>query len=50
MVVMKILSWNIRGAGRQEKKGKIRKLLKERNVDIALFQETKKAVVTDKEV
>lgn len=32
---MKILSWNIRGLGKREKKGKPRKL------DVLFFQETK---------
>ncbi|KAL7181638.1 hypothetical protein ACSBR1_040519 [Camellia fascicularis] len=45
-----MLSWNIRGTGRQEKRGKIRNILKERNVDVAFFQETKKSVVADKDV
>ncbi|XP_028122358.1 uncharacterized protein LOC114319532 [Camellia sinensis] len=45
-----ILSWNIRGLGRQEKKGKIRKILKARNVDVVFLQETKKSAVAEKEV
>ena len=53
MVLMKILTWNIRGVGRQEKRGKIRKIrkiLKERNVNLALLQETKRVAISDKEV
>ncbi|GMP92072.1 hypothetical protein CsSME_00042458 [Camellia sinensis var. sinensis] len=42
-----ILTWNVRGIGRSEKKGKIRKMMKERNVDILLLQETKKANVLE---
>ncbi|KAL7197863.1 hypothetical protein ACSBR2_020393 [Camellia fascicularis] len=38
---MKLLSWNVRGLGKAKKKGRIRKLLRERQVEIALFQETK---------
>ncbi|GMP75938.1 hypothetical protein CsSME_00032846 [Camellia sinensis var. sinensis] len=45
-----ILVWNIRGIGRSEKKRKIRKLLKERNVDIFLIQETKKKDILVTEV
>ncbi|XP_028076613.1 uncharacterized protein LOC114278708 [Camellia sinensis] len=45
-----ILIWNIRGIGRQEKRGKIRKLVKDRNIDIVLIQETKKSAITNKEV
>ncbi|KAL7223463.1 hypothetical protein ACSBR1_024998 [Camellia fascicularis] len=47
---MKIISWNITGVGRQQKQGKVRQILKERKVDVALFQETKKASLTEKEV
>ncbi|XP_028099375.1 uncharacterized protein LOC114298914 [Camellia sinensis] len=41
---MKLLSWNIRGLGKPEKKGRIKGLLKDKHVDIVFFQETKKAV------
>ncbi|CAL5385523.1 uncharacterized protein LOC114290665 [Camellia sinensis] len=44
LVIMKILSWNIRGLGRQEKRRMIKKIIRERKIDIALFQETKKAI------
>lgn len=47
---MKILTWNVRGIGRSEKKGKIKKMMKERNVDIVLLQETKKAGILEQEV
>lgn len=47
---MKILTWNVRGIGRSEKKGKIRKMMKERNVDIVLLQETKKPDILEQEV
>ncbi|XP_028074328.1 uncharacterized protein LOC114276708 [Camellia sinensis] len=36
--------------GRQEKRGKIRKLVKDKNVDIVLIQETKNVAITDREV
>ena len=38
---MKIRSWNVRGLGRLAKRRKIRKILHERAVDMALLQETK---------
>lgn len=47
---MKILSWNIRGVERPEKRRKIKKLLFERRIDMALFQETKKSRISDLEV
>lgn len=39
---MKIISWNIRGLGRREKRRGIRRLLSQRKVDILFLQETKK--------
>ncbi|XP_028119123.1 uncharacterized protein LOC114316626 [Camellia sinensis] len=36
--------------GRKDKRSKIKKLVKERKVDIALFQETKKSELTEEEV
>ncbi|KAL7228418.1 hypothetical protein ACSBR2_007187 [Camellia fascicularis] len=48
--VMKILSWNIRRLGKKGKQGKIRKLLKERNVDMVLLQETKKPKISEVEI
>ncbi|XP_028099600.1 uncharacterized protein LOC114299127 [Camellia sinensis] len=47
---MKILSWNIRGLGRKEKRSRLKKLSNERNVDVALFQKTKKSEITEDEV
>ncbi|KAL7220774.1 hypothetical protein ACSBR2_013629 [Camellia fascicularis] len=47
---MKFFSWNVRGLGRKEKRGKVKKLLKERNVDMVLFQETKKSEISEDEV
>ncbi|XP_028087035.1 uncharacterized protein LOC114287789 [Camellia sinensis] len=46
---MKLLSWNIRGMGKAEKLGRIKKLLKDRHIDV-IFQETKKAVIFDIDV
>lgn len=43
---MKLLFWNIRGFGKLGKRSKIRELLKERRVDLAFFQETKKSGLT----
>ncbi|XP_028119165.1 uncharacterized protein LOC114316678 [Camellia sinensis] len=45
--LMKLLSWNIRGLGKAEKQGRIKKLLKDRHIDVVFFQETKKAVVSE---
>ncbi|XP_028060814.1 uncharacterized protein LOC114264401 [Camellia sinensis] len=44
---MKLLSWNVRGIGKPEKRGRIKRLLKERHIDIVFLQETKKIVVSD---
>lgn len=49
-VLMKWLSWNIRGLGRPEKMRKIRKLLADRKIDMALFQETKKASISSVDI
>ncbi|XP_028105225.1 uncharacterized protein LOC114304243 [Camellia sinensis] len=43
---MKILSWNVRGLRRPEKRRKIRKLLYDRAVDLVLLQETKQSSIT----
>lgn len=45
--MMKILSWNIRGVGRPEKRRNIKKLLDDRKIDMVLFQETKKSSICD---
>ncbi|XP_028113024.1 uncharacterized protein LOC114311158 [Camellia sinensis] len=47
---MKLLSWNVRGLGRMEKRSKVKKLLKERSVDMVLFQETKKLEFSEEDV
>ncbi|KAL7224896.1 hypothetical protein ACSBR1_026218 [Camellia fascicularis] len=47
---MKIVSWNIRGMGRKEKQCMIMKVLKERQVDVAMFQETKKSQISEVDV
>ncbi|XP_028100123.1 uncharacterized protein LOC114299551 [Camellia sinensis] len=47
---MKLLSWNVRGLGRMEKRSKVKKLLKERSVDMVLFQETKKSEFSEEDV
>lgn len=49
-VLMKWLSWNIRGLGSPEKMKKIRKLLANRKIDMALFQETKKESLSSVDV
>lgn len=45
-ITMKALSWNIRGMGRPEKRRKIRKLLLDKKIDVALLQETKRSNMT----
>ncbi|XP_028083438.1 uncharacterized protein LOC114284690 [Camellia sinensis] len=40
---MKLLSWNIRGIGKPTKRRKIRKLLLDKAIDMALIQETKQS-------
>ncbi|XP_028079334.1 uncharacterized protein LOC114281087 [Camellia sinensis] len=44
------MSWNVRGLGKLEKMGRIRKLIYERKVDIVLLQETKKVSISENEV
>lgn len=44
---MKILSWNIRGLGRKEKRGRLKKLLRDRGVDFLLLQESKLKTVNN---
>ncbi|GMP77684.1 hypothetical protein CsSME_00033867 [Camellia sinensis var. sinensis] len=44
---MKILSWNIRGLGRHEKKRRIKAVIKEQKVDMVLLQEIKRANISD---
>lgn len=38
---MKIMSWNVRGLGKREKRGKLKKLVRDRKIDILFLQETK---------
>ncbi|XP_028094700.1 uncharacterized protein LOC114294749 [Camellia sinensis] len=44
---MKLLSWNIRGLGRPEKKKRIKAVIKERKVDMVMLQETKRANISN---
>lgn len=39
---MKILTWNIRGLGLQEKRGSIRRFIRKNKVDILLLHKTKR--------
>ena len=39
---MKIFSWNSRGLGKFEKRGKVKRMVRERKIDMVLIQETKK--------
>lgn len=43
---MRILSWNVRGLGKKEKKGKFKQLVIQRKIDILLIQETKQRTVS----
>ncbi|XP_028054758.1 uncharacterized protein LOC114258955 [Camellia sinensis] len=45
---MIILSWNVRGLRRPEKRRKIKNLVRERKIDVLLLQETKRSKVDDK--
>lgn len=40
---MKILSWNVKGLGRLEKRGKIKRQVRKRCVDVLFLQETKRS-------
>ena len=42
-----LLSWNIRGLRRPEKRTKVKSLVRERKVDVLLLQETKRSSVDD---
>ncbi|XP_028057423.1 uncharacterized protein LOC114261349 [Camellia sinensis] len=44
---MKITSWNVKGLGRKDKRGKVLKLVKDKKLDMLLLQETKKSNVDD---
>ena len=44
--MMKMLSWNIRGLGRREKRNRLRKLIRDNEIDVVLIQETKKEVIS----
>ncbi|XP_028073786.1 uncharacterized protein LOC114276195 [Camellia sinensis] len=45
LALMKIMSWNVRGLKRPEKRSKIKVLARERKIDVLLLQETKRASV-----
>lgn len=47
LVVMKIMSWNVRGLGRSDKRSRVKLLIKERRVDVLLLQETKKSNIDE---
>ncbi|KAL7247789.1 hypothetical protein ACSBR2_002659 [Camellia fascicularis] len=44
---MKLMSWNIKGLGRSEKRRKIRNIVQQRMVDVLFLQETKKTGVSE---
>ncbi|XP_028085101.1 uncharacterized protein LOC114286201 [Camellia sinensis] len=43
---MKLLSWNVRGLGKAKKRRKVRSILKDRKIEFACFQETKRSDVS----
>lgn len=43
---MKCITWNVRGITKKEKRGRIKKILKDNRVDMVLFQETKQKSIT----
>ena len=43
---MKLMTWNVRGLGRSEKKRAVRRLISKRRCDILFIQESKIEVVT----
>ncbi|KAL8461410.1 hypothetical protein ACS0TY_032759 [Phlomoides rotata] len=45
---MMILSYNVRGSGRKEKRRELRDLIQERRIDVACIQETKMEVMEEK--
>ncbi|XP_028060848.1 uncharacterized protein LOC114264432 [Camellia sinensis] len=45
---MKVLSWNVRGLGKPEKRRRIRNLLKAKGVDMVFIQETKKSSIDER--
>ncbi|KAL7162528.1 hypothetical protein ACSBR2_042925 [Camellia fascicularis] len=45
--LMKIMSWNVRGLGRKDKRGKILKLVKDRKLDMLMLQEINKTNVDE---
>ncbi|KAL7230696.1 hypothetical protein ACSBR2_009054 [Camellia fascicularis] len=42
-----MMSWNIRGLGRKDKRAKIKKLVRERKIDVLLLQESKRSNLDD---
>jgi len=47
VVVMKIISWNVRGFGSFEKRREVKQLVREKNPFILCIQETKLAIIDD---
>lgn len=45
VVLLKMMSWNIRGLGRNDKRAKIKKLVSERKINVLLLQESKRSSV-----
>lgn len=44
---MKLMSWNVRGLGKSEKRRKLKEIIRVRKLDFVLLQETKKAEISE---
>ncbi|XP_028121762.1 uncharacterized protein LOC114318984 [Camellia sinensis] len=47
LVTMKIMSWNVRGLGRSDKRSRVKLLINKREVDVLLLQETKRSNIDE---
>lgn len=48
--MVNVLSWNARGIGRKEKRGRFKKVLQENKIDFLMLQETKKSGVDERTI
>lgn len=47
LVIMKIMTWNVRGLGKSEKRSRVRNVIKEKKVDVMFIQETKRSQIDE---
>ena len=47
LYLMKILSWNVRGLGWADRRRRVKEVLRLKNVDMALLQETKRSNIDE---